>query len=195
MILLTAVAAGLIAGWLRARWKRRRLGSPYLKLIWLVILAYIPQLFAFQLFTNKYFTNGWAAIVLVVSQVMMLVFAWYNRKQPGFWALGLGLVLNLAVIALNGGLMPISPVTIAHYYPDLPMTTWQLGSRMGVTKDVILTTAQTRLWYFSDRFTLPVWIPYQVAFSLGDMFIALGGFLFFWSLGSAARPLQEKNHV
>ena len=49
MILILAVAAGLISGWLRATWHKRRLNSPNLKWIGLVILAFLPQLFAFQL--------------------------------------------------------------------------------------------------------------------------------------------------
>jgi hypothetical protein len=195
VILLTAVAAGILAGWLRARWRRRRLKSLSLSFIWLAILAFLPQLFAFQLFTGKYFTQFWASVALVSSQALLLIFAWYNRKEPGFWALGLGLLLNLGVIVLNGGLMPISPETIAHYYPDLPLSRWVVGSRLGMTKDIILAAAQTRLWWLSDRFTLPVWVPYQVAFSLGDLLIALGAFLFFWSLGGPSIQPKEENYV
>lgn len=195
MILILAVAAGLISGWLRATWHKRRLNSPNLKWIGLVILAFLPQLFAFQLTTGKLFTHFWASLALISSQVILLFFTWFNRTKPGFWALGLGLILNLFVIALNGGLMPISPETIAHYYPQLPLSTWQVGTRLGISKDIILAPAQTRFILLSDRFTLPTWIPYKVAFSLGDCFIALGSFLFLSSLGSITKLPQEKIHV
>jgi hypothetical protein len=50
--------------------------------------------------------SGW--ILLVVSYVVLLGFAGANVHLPGFPLLFLGLALNLAVIAPNGG-MPVSP--------------------------------------------------------------------------------------
>ena len=78
-------------------------------------------------------------------------------------------MLNLFVILLNGGMMPISPETIQHLYPNASPGAWQIGQRLGVGKDIVLTISETRLWFLSDRFTLPDWIPYRVAFSLGDV--------------------------
>ena len=107
VILLTAVASGLLAGLLRAMVRGRRLTSLNLRLLWLVVIAFIPQLLAFNLpATRARLPDQAASAALILSQVMLLVFAWVNRRQPGFWALGVGLALNLLVIAANGGWMP-----------------------------------------------------------------------------------------
>jgi hypothetical protein len=90
----------------------------------------------------------------------------------------------LAVISLNGGLMPISPETLVQMAPDRPVGSWPIGSRVGNAKDVILPTPQTRLAWLSDRFLLPGWFPDQAAFSLGDVFIAIGAFWWLWESGA-----------
>jgi hypothetical protein len=184
LILLLAVVAGLLAGQARAWSGGRHLSAPSLRLVWLVPVAFLPQWLAFFLpATRRLITDNLAAVVLVGSQFLLLIFAWRNRHQPGFWALGLGLALNLLVITLNGGLMPISPQTVARLGPDVPSETWQVGGRFGTSKDVILPSTDTRLGWLSDRFLLPTWFPYRVAFSLGDVFIAGGAFWFLWMLG------------
>jgi hypothetical protein len=184
MILLLAVAIGLIAGLWRASASGRRLVAPPLSMVWLVPVAFLPQWLAF------YGPRGWLQlpdsvipIGLVASQILLLIFVWANRSLPGFWALGLGLSLNLLVIGLNGGWMPISPETLRRMYPERPADVWIVGERLGTSKDVILAVADTRLAWLSDRFTLPSWSPYRVAYSLGDIFIAAGAFLLLWSLG------------
>ena len=50
-----------------------------------------------------------------------------------------------------------------------------MGSRLGTGKDIVLAVDQTRLWWLSDRFLLPLPGGY-VAFSLGDVLIAVGAF-------------------
>jgi Family of unknown function (DUF5317) len=45
--------------------------------------------------------------VLVASYGLLLTFAWVNRRLPALWLVMAGLVLNLLVIAVNGG-MPVS---------------------------------------------------------------------------------------
>ena len=186
MILLLAIAAGLLAGLARAWHGGRHLASPSLRLVWLVPVAFVPQWLAFYVpATRKLVSDDLAAAILVSSQAILLAFAWFNRHQPGFWALGLGLVLNLLVIAFNGGLMPISPDTLSRLVPDAPPGAWRICRRLGSGKDVILPIAATRLWWLGDRFLPPRWFPYQVAFSLGDVFIAGGAFWLLWALGDA----------
>lgn len=192
VILLLAVVAGLVLGQTRAHCGRRHLSPPYLYLTWLVPLAFAPQWLAFYLpATRKSIPQDLAALALVGSQVLLLVFAWRNRGRPGFWALCLGLALNLLVISVNGGLMPISPETVAQIAPDAPEANWQVGSRLGTTKDVVLPIAAMRLWWLSDRFLLPSWFTYRVAFSLGDVFIAWGAFWLLWTSGGASQERKS----
>lgn len=186
MILLLAVVVGLLAGLARAGLSGRQLAPPTLSATWLVPVAFVPQWLAFfHPAVRQRVPDALAAGALIASQILLLSFVWINRQQPGFWALGLGLGLNLLVIVANGGWMPISPDTLQRMYPGRAAGTWVPGQRLGVSKDIILTVTTTRLAWLSDRFILPSWSPYQVAFSPGDVFIALGAFGTLWSLGGA----------
>jgi hypothetical protein len=191
-----AVAAGLPAGLARAWWGGRHLTLPELCLAWLVPVAFLPQWLAFYLpATRELIPDGLAATALISSQILLLIFAWFNRSQPGFRALGLGLALNLLVIALNRGLMPISPDVVARLAPEAPPSVWQIGHRLGTGKDIVLPVTATQLWWLSDRFLLPGWFPYQAAFSLGDVLIAAGALWLLWTMGGGAESgsqVQDK---
>jgi hypothetical protein len=195
MILAAAVIAGFIAGLARAWIGKRPYRVPSLRLPGLVLFAFVPQLFAFYLpRAGVRLPDEWAPVVLVGSQVVLLLFFWLNRKQPGFWLLGAGLLLNFLVIVSNGGLMPISPEMVRTIYPTVPESRWQVGRRLGNGKDIVLPDAETHLRYLSDRFTLPAWVNYSVAFSVGDVLIALGAFWLLWSLGgiNGSEPTGEQ---
>jgi len=185
LILLLAIIVGLLFGIIRAWYGKRSFSIPDLRAIWLVLIVFVPQWLAFYLpLTRRLATKELAAVALTTSQLLLLLFIWFNRKQSGFWILGVGLTLNLIVIGLNGGLMPISPETLTQMKPDQPVKSWLIGSRVGNAKDVVLPTAQTRLAWLSDRFLMPSWFPYQAAFSLGDLFIAIGAFWWLWESGA-----------
>ncbi len=122
MILILGIAAGWLFGLVRA-WIN---GTPYrvpaLSKVWLVIAAVIPQLLIYQIpFTARWFSDTWAIAVLAASQLVLLVFIWINRDLVGIRILGLGLTLNLLVISLNGGLMPVAPETVLALYPEIPL--------------------------------------------------------------------------
>jgi hypothetical protein len=165
---------------------------PDLRWVWLVLVAFVPQFFAFVLpATRSTLPTAWVSASLVGSQAFLLLFAIVNIRRRGFWLLGLGLLLNLLVILLNGGLMPISPDTIQHLYPNALGGDWQIGQRFGVGKDVVLPASQTMLWFLSDCLYLPDWFPYKAAFSLGDVFIAAGAFWMLLSFGGKPILLKE----
>ncbi len=98
-----------------------------------------------------------------------------------------GLMLNLIVIVANGGWMPISPETASHLVGNTVAQTFALGSRLG-QKDILLASQNMRLAFLADRFLLPSWFPYKAAFSLGDVFIAVG---ILWLLAKPASMQKE----
>ena len=177
MILLVAVLAGWLAGFLYARWRKRSWNVPPVRFAWLVIIAFLPQFFAFYLpATRDRIPDAWVAAGLIASDTLFLVFCWLNRHLAGFWLLAGGAALNLIVIVSNGGFMPISPQTAGHLIPPDVLETLTVGGRFGAGKDILLLPENTRLVWLSDRFLLPDRFPNQVAFSLGDVLIAIGAF-------------------
>lgn len=185
MILTVAVLAGLLAGLARAWIGRRHPQVPQLHLVWIVVIAFLPQWLAFHLPATSAIIPDWgAALCLLFSQSILLLFAWVNRSHAGGILLLLGLALNLLVIAANGGLMPISPEAVNRLAPGASET-WSVGSRLWGGKDVVLPLYATRLRWLSDYFLTPRWFPIQIAFSLGDVFIASGAFWLLWNVGKA----------
>jgi len=186
---------GAATGALRARLGGRELASPDLRRTWLVPVAFLPQWLAFGLpATRRLVTLDLAAAALITSQMMLLMFIWLNRQEPGFRFLAVGAAMNLTVIALNGGLMPISPDTVARLLPATSAA-WHIGARFGHSKDIVLLASATRLEWLSDRFTLCAPMPQQwrTAFSLGDVLIAAGAFDALWTLGGESRPVVRRN--
>jgi hypothetical protein len=185
VVLLVSVVIGLAATTIRAKATGRKLRPIELKRSWLVLLAVSPQIIAFQVpVIGRKVPESLIPVLLIATQLLLLWFTFDNLVKPGIWALGIGLVTNFIAIASNGGWMPISPETVHKILPTIPEGVWLVGHRLGLSKDWILPTQDIKMYWFSDRFTLPVWIPYRVAFSLGDIFIALGAFLLVWSLSN-----------
>ncbi len=186
MILLVGVILGLIAGYVRTWPAKRPYVPPAIQRVELALLAFLPQGLVFFIpQTGQLVSQEWAALILPVSLGILVLFVWYNRRLPGFWLLGVGLLLNLAVIATNGGLMPISPETLTIVHGDHAEEAMQ--SRAFGTKSVALAPEETRLEWLADRFTVPEQWPIQFAFSLGDVFIAVGAFWALWA-GGAVHP-------
>ena len=184
MILLFAVLIGLTAGLIRVWVGKRAYRSFSLKGIWLVFLAFLPQFFAFNLpVTRAIMPDSWVPPILIGSMLLLLIFVWINRTQSGFLLLGIGLLLNFLVISLNGGMMPISPETTHQLIEPGMELSLQIGHRVGGGKDVLLQTADTKLSFLADRFTLPKWISYPLAYSFGDILISIGAFWLLWKLG------------
>jgi hypothetical protein len=196
MILLCAIIIGLIAGLIRAQIGKRSYHPLVLIQWWLVFLAVIPQLFAFSIpATQSHFNSFWARSILISSQLILLLFIWFNRHELLFIIVGSGLMLNLLVIATNGGWMPMSPDILFMLRPDLAGQNIAAGVRVGFGKDFLMNPASTHLWMLSDIFVLPTWFPFRVAFSLGDILIALGIIGLLFAQGGEQKIKEGKNDI
>jgi hypothetical protein len=194
MILVAAVLVGLTAGLCRAWIGKRQFRIFELKYPVLVLVAFIPQYFAFFApKTRELLSNSLVAILLVCSLIILLGFSILNIQKPGFWPVCLGFLLNFLVIALNSGFMPISPATVSKLNSGSELN-WMIGQRFGFSKDIILSPELTKLAFLSDRFTITHVLGFNVAFSLGDIFIALGVVLLLWMLGGKSK-LKTKEMI
>ncbi len=188
MVLLAAIVLGLLAGLGWARWTKIPYRAPIFKSLWLVPVAFVPQfLIAYFPTTHSLLPANAAAVSLAVSLVLFLAFVWLNRRLPGMPVLLLGLALNLVVIMANGGWMPISPEVASRLINGNAVQLVGLGHRFG-QKDILLLPQDTHFSLLSDRLVLPAWLPYQAAFSLGDMLIGIG---VFWLLCMPAKPSAD----
>jgi hypothetical protein len=179
VILLTAVLAGLLVGLLRVKWAGKIWQPPELQYSWLALAAFLPQFFAFYLPSSReYIPTPLVAICLIGSQAGLLFFCLLNRNLPGMPVLATGLFLNLLVITANGGFMPLSTQAAEQLIPEHILQNIKVGSRLGgSSKDILLPFDAMVFPWLSDRLLPPTWLPYQFAFSIGDILISLGAFL------------------
>ena len=176
MILLLALGVGLVIGLGWAKLRGQSYQPPHLNYVWLAIVAFLPQFLVTYFERTRALIPDWlAALAIVISQVLLFLFAWSNRRVPGMLVLIIGLVLNSSVMIANGGFMPINPQTVERIVGKEKIDSLDVGNRIGY-KDILLPADETRLELLADRFLPPDGFPYQFAFSLGDIFIALGAF-------------------
>jgi hypothetical protein len=181
---------GLAAGYGRAWLFKRPYTLPAIERTEIALLAFLPQAIVFFIpQTSPFFSQQWAAIVLPLSLALLMLFVWFNRRVPAFWVLGLGLLLNFAVIVANGGLMPVSPenMRVIHGAEAEAYT----NSRDFGSKGVVLPVEATRLEWLADRFTVPDAWPIQFAYSLGDVFLVVGVFWVLWAGGASRAQLSS----
>lgn len=175
MIVLACIVVGLLLRLATGRGlmdlaEAKLRGEPLL-LILLILQAALP---AVQL-------TGAAARIAYFAWLAtfpcMIVIAWFNRREPGIPLLGLGLLLNLAVIASNGG-MPVFELALQ----SAKASTQALAIPAGDFVHVV-GSAATRLPWLAD--TIPVAGPDWLRFvaSPGDLLLFAGLVAFVGAVG------------
>ena len=103
-----------------------------------------------------------ASVLWIVSDALLIVMLFQNRRLPGLLLVAAGLASNLTAILANGGLMPVLPSALrgagVHY---------QLHNNS-------IRVVHPHLGLLVDRWAVPQWLPLGNVFSVGDVLIALG---------------------
>lgn len=173
--MLEIMAVSVALGYLR-RGSLRPLVQLPLRMLYLTFVALAIQAGIFS-----YWPDGLGDVqrlkpLLHLLSYALITFAvWFNRQIAGFSLIGAGMMLNFTVIALNGGHMPAIASNLAKIgYPEAAAL---LTSGQMVNNSVLLDSG-TRLGFLGDIFYLPGPFPSPNVFSVGDIFIAAGIFLF-----------------
>lgn len=140
------------------------LGDIELKMWWLLFIS-----LGLQLATNLIPATATALglAMVLVSFLLLMVLVWFNRKKPGMWIAGMGVLANFTVIALNGG-MPVL-AEAAHVASGFTVVEPDLSTSF---KHVLLDES-SRLTFFADVIPLR-FVGIGEVISIGDIFLALG---------------------
>jgi hypothetical protein len=173
LFLLLLLVAGLAAGEL-AGGSFIRLTRLPARFLWLVPLAFALQVIIFwPTFDDGVGSTDVTAGLYLLSLELLLLCVLLNLRLPGVKLLGLGLLLNLTVIAANGGYMPVSLHRLEQVgMEDEAQTLREQDHHLNVTA----MADHTRLRFLGDFIPVPEPLPLRSVYSVGDILIAVGGF-------------------
>jgi hypothetical protein len=113
-------------------------------------------------------THGLHVAVHLASYAIVGVVVAANLRLPHAWLLALGGALNFTAIAANGGVMPASASALRA--ADRVPAADQFANSV--------VKAHPHLGFLGDVFALPAPLPLSNVFSVGDVCLVVGAFLF-----------------
>jgi hypothetical protein len=164
LVLTVALAAGLLAGYALGG-RLRNLETLDLRWPWLVIVALGVQLVIFSPL-GRPLGEGAIVALHLASYALLIAFAAVNHRDLGILIAGVGIVLNVAVIAANGGYMPATARALQF-----------AGHLTGAEthNNSALAGEGVRFLFLGDVMAVPGWVPVVAnVFSVGDVLIAAG---------------------
>jgi hypothetical protein len=153
---LAAVAAVLRGGSLKT------LADTHFDWLWLLFAGLAVQVAA-QIWAPEWLEGGAGTAVIIASNVLVVAFLLLNRQLPGMALIGVGLALNVVVIAANGA-MPVSVSASRTAGVDPPPAGIADVEHERLTDD-------TKLPWLADVIAIP---NTHEVFSVGDVVLALG---------------------
>ncbi len=178
-MILIALCLALLLGLVAVGGRVSNLAITDVKWGWLAPLAFLMQ--AYLIFFPAERAGGLLSarsLLLTASLILLLVVIWQNRHLGGIKLIGLGLLLNLLVMVVNGGFMPITPEAVAQIGYGGNASQLETGYIVGRTKNVVVEPGEASLWFLSDIMVIPRPFPIPTALSVGDVLIVMGVFFF-----------------
>jgi uncharacterized protein DUF5317 len=148
---------------------------------WLAGLAWLVQV---ALFVSPLAPalQPWEIVIYLLSVVLLGMVILANRTLPGVALFGVGLLLNAATMAANGGYMPVSEAALRATGETANLEALQAGDRR---QKAVLMRADSPLWFLGDVLPLPA---IGKVYSVGDLVAAAGVLLIVAQGMQAARP-------
>ena len=178
MLLLWAVPIGLLLGYVRGG-RLAALGQIQFRATWLVAVAFVLQILIFPLpgLGDPIVGSGTAEIHLI-SYAVLIAFVLANWREWGIVVMGIGMALNVIVIALNGGFMPTTVAQLRQAGLEGSAATFEACRSAGqdacTHANNVLMAEGTRLGWLGDVFATPPWLPFANVFSVGDALLMIG---------------------
>jgi hypothetical protein len=144
---------------------------PLLQWLPLAVIAFTAELMLVRGLSGLGAGSATMAALLPLAHLLLVPFLIKNFSYWGIRLLSLGLLLNLAVMAANGGLMPVSAGAVQAVGRHDPATL-EHGQYVPGTENVYLARDDTRLVELSDAIVLRVPGAFTWAVSAGDVLIA-----------------------
>jgi hypothetical protein len=164
IIILVIVVALLRGGSLR------NFAAVQLRWLPLVIAGFVLHLLIFTPFARSPLVTFATLPIYVLSLVLLAIWVAANWRIPGMALIATGLALNVAVIAANGGHMPVLPegARLAGQYEVLA------ADDPRTSKHLLMASEQVQLWLLSDIIVIPYGVPGASVLSVGDLVLTVG---------------------
>jgi hypothetical protein len=142
-----------------------------LKHPWLIVVSFFVQ------FISIYFLPTHLLIAVIISNIGLLLFCYVNLKVAGFKYMLIGIFLNLVVMIINSGRMPVDLEAAKVMSPeDVPaLVAGEYGKHIAISEN-------THLNFLGDIFFLQYPYPRPIIISLGDIVFSLGVILFLYTV-------------
>lgn len=173
-MIIESVGTSLVVGKIR-KGKFSNLKEAEIHKWYLIVAAFLLEFITVYLSAkgHKFFSNN-IFIIHFLSYTLLFVGIYFNISKLSFKLIMLGTFLNFIVIILNGGQMPVSQDAMlrAGLADDLnALLNGEIITHTVIAKDTILK-------FLGDIFMLPKPYPIPKVFSIGDVFMAIGVFIY-----------------
>lgn len=173
-MIIESVGTSLIVGKLR-KGKFSYLKDAEIHKWYLIVSAFLLEFIAVFLSNKGYeLVSHNIFSIHLISYVLLFIGIYFNSSRLSFKIIMLGTFLNFIVIMLNGGQMPVSQEAMikAGLAEDLSaLLNGEIITHTVIVKDTLLK-------FLGDVMILPKPYPRPKVFSIGDVFLAVGIFIF-----------------
>ncbi len=147
--------------------------------LYLVFIGFLIQIIIFNEKFVKSIFSKYTGIIYIISLVFLLTFLLLNLKYIGVRIISIGYLMNVLVITLNKGYMPQSSKALKMAGEIKKLS---LLEKYGHYYNAVLMNNETHLNILGDKIFFPFLGKIGAVYSVGDLVIMAGIFVFIFEL-------------